>query len=483
MSSVADAALQGSRTHLQLHFPEIAQAVPWENVYFAFGSGRFSYDCVECGAKCCRGYGYDVVSGRELRSQLRARPALPLFLEDAKVPGVGYYKVGNCPPSCFFLSQDGLCEVHAHQGLDAKPETCRLFPFNNLRLAGPYLIVAPHLGLCPLGINRPPLTNERSDYPTLLGAMTAHGITTRVPVARVARGDVKGVVARERAIVKASELFLESDDYLAFAREQLRLSTTSRAEWEQAVRSLLATVELARQLLGLSQPERRAGCVASSDRDLVRVLVASTPLVRSLTVFPLLAKGGQGMPPEPGRVVHALACLWLIASAARAAGTREVTYQTIVRLEREFRALIRILSRADSVMVWPRGVPIQFSGIDSSARRVLLLRVARALLRRRRPVRIALLGEILLEHAPTDPVERVLFLKLAASRLAGRIVPLADEERSVRSNRVWSRNGAAIHRWLVGHVDEETLALSYDRYDAMRRTASAGGETAGTPMQ
>ena len=112
-------------------------------IYFPFPSGRLGYDCVTCQAKCCRGFGYMTTVGAELDRQFEMRPTLPLFVSppDPRTSG-GQVSIGNCAPGCFFLADDGRCDIHRERGFAAKPETCRLFPFNNFRRVGRFLIVA-----------------------------------------------------------------------------------------------------------------------------------------------------------------------------------------------------------------------------------------------------------------------------------------------------------------------------------------------------
>jgi hypothetical protein len=121
------------------------------NVLFAFADGRWSYDCVACGAQCCRGHGYALNGARELEAQLSASTALHLFVSADKAGLFQAYQVRNLPPACFMLTKDGRCATHVTHGFAAKPETCRLFPFNQFGLLGDYLIVLRILSCVRLG--------------------------------------------------------------------------------------------------------------------------------------------------------------------------------------------------------------------------------------------------------------------------------------------------------------------------------------------
>jgi hypothetical protein len=65
---------------VELREPGARATIAAQNIYFAFASGRLSYDCKTCGSKCCRGFGYVSSIGPELRRQLEMRGALPLFI-------------------------------------------------------------------------------------------------------------------------------------------------------------------------------------------------------------------------------------------------------------------------------------------------------------------------------------------------------------------------------------------------------------------
>jgi len=71
--------------HLRGSMP--AAYIPSERVHFAFASGRFAYDCVGCQAHCCRGFGYELRVGSELRAHVRRNPSLVVFLEPVKPTG------------------------------------------------------------------------------------------------------------------------------------------------------------------------------------------------------------------------------------------------------------------------------------------------------------------------------------------------------------------------------------------------------------
>lgn len=161
--------------HIRLHQASPPVDIPSDNVYFAFASGRLSYDCVTCNAKCCRGHGYLLQRRDELQRHLAIRPHLKYFIDHAGKESRRQLLVKNCPPACFFLNTHGLCTLHVEDGYDAKPETCRLFPFNVLRRVANYVVVTPHSSLCPLEISSLGAERPESTHQELLKAMASQG--------------------------------------------------------------------------------------------------------------------------------------------------------------------------------------------------------------------------------------------------------------------------------------------------------------------
>jgi Fe-S-cluster containining protein len=51
---------------------------------------------------------------------------------------------------CWFLDDGGLCRIEVEDGRDAKPASCRLFPFNRVFRLGSYTIVDYNSVICPL---------------------------------------------------------------------------------------------------------------------------------------------------------------------------------------------------------------------------------------------------------------------------------------------------------------------------------------------
>lgn len=93
-----------------MHFPELV------------------YDCVQCGKSCgnWRVLVDDAARERLAKTELARKAAYDPFVQCED----GLYRMGFTPDNhCVFQRPDGLCAVHAEMGEQAKPRTCRQYPF------------------------------------------------------------------------------------------------------------------------------------------------------------------------------------------------------------------------------------------------------------------------------------------------------------------------------------------------------------------
>ena len=424
-------------------------------MYFAFPSGRFGYDCVSCGAQCCRAHGFEVLVGRELQHQLATTHPVRFFLDPCGSGATDHFHARNLQPGCFFLDGQNFCSIQAEHGYAAKPETCRLFPFNNITRAGDFLIVAPHTGLCPLTVLPAGERSDASDHDQLLAAMSASGIGTHVPRTRAAEAALPELIALERRIVEWSEQDLRATRYAQNAAAQLALArlaggATGSAEdaRERASEDVEEFLWTLYEVLGVTQP-----IGADRDQALVRTMVGMTPSIRARLVFE------QGAASEPGgveRIPYLLLALHTLATLAREAGMAQVTYQSVMGLLDAYRPLLTLLASIDRVMVWRPEANVDFAMASDKALRPRYIGVAKALLpgaQRKAPVT---LGKILTEHAVADGMARVLFLKSLAQRLQGQIVPFAGTPTAMTRLR---QPGAAIQQWALGYFSTEFLLI------------------------
>jgi hypothetical protein len=115
-------------------------------LHFAFADAAIGYDCVACGARCCKGFGF-ALSRDELVPLLTRAPGFAPFL----LPTRGAIHAFDLEDGCWQLGDDGRCGIEVAHGRAAKPSTCRLFPANRLlRVGDATIIVDLQFTHCPL---------------------------------------------------------------------------------------------------------------------------------------------------------------------------------------------------------------------------------------------------------------------------------------------------------------------------------------------
>ncbi len=440
--------------------------VEWEHVYFAFPSGRLGYDCVICGAKCCRGFGYLVSNGHELLHQLERRPHIRYFLDRAEG---STHRAMNAAPACFFLATDATCEVHSSAGYEAKPETCRLFPFNNMRLAGSYLIVAPHVSLCPLEVRAAGTVSDQSSHETLFGEIARRGISSRIMRCDGIVGDLDRLVALERRIVALSAAGERERSFTEFIDVQTKL--TREAGFESAVShegsggppttSASAGEMLAMmcRVLGLRATELDTAGAPACD-----TVVVMTPFLRSQLLFveARAADSGIAAPSvlEIGRVPNMILATYAVAQLAHLAGMRTITFLTVSKLFSEYPDLIWMLAHLDEALQWKDDRQLDLTVDREAPFHLQYLRFTRALLPARQRRAPQALGDLLLEHNTCEGLEQVKFLKFVASRVRRDAVSCA---RPGVTRFSASKMKAAIQRWSIENIGEEQLVAASAR--------------------
>jgi Fe-S-cluster containining protein len=388
-----------------------------DHVYFAFASGRLGYDCVSCGAKCCRAHGYEVLVGRELQQQLATHHALRFFLDPCETGADQHFHARNFNPACFFLDGQGRCDLHVNHGFDAKPETCRLFPFNDLHRVGDFLIVAPHPKLCPLAVLPPGELSDASDHDDLLAMMCASGIGTHVLETAANGTDVPAVVALERRICEMAEQQTHATRYATFAAEQLAVSRKDAADdgRQRAAKDVDVFLATVHDVLREHPP------AGDDDPTLLRTMVGITPAIRARIVF------GYGEIPGPAdleRVPYLLLALYTFAGLARQAGMGAVTYQTVMGLFDTYRPLLMVLADVNRVMVSNASATMDVTLSGNRHWQERAIAVAAALSPSTQHIAQASLGQILCEHADASGLERILFLKRLTRQWNGCLVPM-----------------------------------------------------------
>ena len=115
-------------------------------IYFTFPDGALRYDCAACGQRCCRGAGF-AFAAEELVPLLLRAPSLAPHLQ---LRAGGTFQAVDLTERCWFLGDSGFCDLEVAHGREAKPSTCRLFPFNRVFRVGEVRIVDVNSVLCPV---------------------------------------------------------------------------------------------------------------------------------------------------------------------------------------------------------------------------------------------------------------------------------------------------------------------------------------------
>ena len=168
-----------------------------DKVYFTWPDRRFRYECRDCGA-CCKGHGIGSMSpaasssssSRSARSSPRScAAAATRSPRSTRAIGAGSSRTS------------GLCRIEVEDGREAKPASCRLFPFNRVFRIGGYTVVDFNSVICPLYVGDDGIAHaevlaeiESIKDPTIVG--------TQLP-ARDAEAEGKAFVEGERAIAEA----------------------------------------------------------------------------------------------------------------------------------------------------------------------------------------------------------------------------------------------------------------------------------------
>jgi len=127
----------------------MARELDRKQVYFTWPDKVFGYDCRGC-ADCCKGLGIGLDElGGQVEKLVGLYPAITPFLRKRGATWTAFNPRGRC----FFLDDQGLCQVEVDHGRDSKPASCRLFPFNRVFRLGAYTIVDYNSVICPLQVS------------------------------------------------------------------------------------------------------------------------------------------------------------------------------------------------------------------------------------------------------------------------------------------------------------------------------------------
>jgi Fe-S-cluster containining protein len=267
--------------------------------YFTFPDASLAYDCGTCRQRCCRGKGFSF-SAEELVPLLRRAPHLAPHLQ---LRGGGSFGGVDLTERCWFLKDDGLCDLEVREGRDAKPSTCRLFPFNRVYKLGEVRIVDVNSMLCPVD----PAPGRGQTWAGLQADLEALAGSSLLDVPAWQPLDLApDWLARERAIAAvAGEHFaknMNDPDKLASEAGD-RETGPLRAAWARAYGiaegELSALEALAAPRVALLYPSLRWNALFRKHAPSYPKAVAELPRrLRALTFIAGLAARSLGGPPS-----------------------------------------------------------------------------------------------------------------------------------------------------------------------------------------
>jgi hypothetical protein len=357
------------------------------------------------------------------------------------------------------LATDGRCDIHSLHGYAAKPETCRLFPFNSFRQVGPYLVVAPHPDLCPLSIVPAGASAAVSSYDVLIDGLAVSGVSERIVQFGAAHQDADIAIALERQVVAVCEQSLaRGATYLDCVGAQLRVAEQVASAAPPSMR-IAEFIDLSRALLGTPSSGE-----IGPDAGIIQTMTAITPALRARFVFENTETGGGAGSLPPQRVPFALLMIYLITEASALAGTRTITYQSISKIAATFHPLITMFALIDTLPSWRRDAAIDPSGFRSAKHKMAFMRIARELLHNTTANHPKRLADILLAESPLEAADRIVFLKTVARAVYGKLRISSVDSRAVeRRVPVHKRFKNQLHRWAIVNLSDAALEHAYAR--------------------
>jgi hypothetical protein len=301
---------------------------------------------------------------------------------------------------------------------------------------------------------KPPKVAAESSYHHLIEEMALAGITSRIPVAKPVERDLGALMEVEREIVRSSVRSLLNPDYIDFAAEQLSATqqvfggpTPDRARARQ---DLLRYRAMLFRVLGLSE-----GVTSIDSETLARVMVATTPYLRSILAFPAERSGAFVNHLTLECIPRLMVALHTMMALALDAGMTEITFQSVSAVFGRDRRLLGLLALLDRGVSWHSDIaaPLEFPG--DSETRARYLRILRRLVRGGRAADGAALGEILCEHLPDEGLDRVVFLRNLADRVANRLAGVTQARRQGRGPKLAIR--AEVYHFVLSRLSDEVL--------------------------
>jgi Fe-S-cluster containining protein len=289
-----------------------------DDVYFTWPDRRFKYECRGCSA-CCKGHGIGIdVTAGQLVQLVTKRPELAAFVRRRGDAVTAF----NPRDRCWFLADDGLCRVEVEDGRDAKPASCRLFPFNRVFKVGSTLVVDFNSVICPLAVVSDDGIAHAEVLAEIATIQDAAIVGTQLPAE-------DAVLARERAL--AEQLFSRGADAIDDVR----------------------SADAFERITGLTWRAPSAATLANA--------VMLTPSMRFNELFgPRQYAPRAQMDALLGRMWHA----WLgFAALGEELAQRPLGLQELTTIWSDQAPLMHVIARWDAIPVFKPG-PVELPNVD-----------------------------------------------------------------------------------------------------------------------
>lgn len=358
--------------------------------YFTWPDRRLRYTCAGCGA-CCKGHGIGLdVAGGQLVQLVGRHPEIAAFVRRRGDTITAF----NPRDRCWFLEPDGLCRVERDDGRDAKPASCRLFPFNRVFRLGDVVVVDYNSVICPLFVDGDgPDGVAHADVVAEIAAIADPAIVGTALPARDAAAEGAAFVAHERPIAEATFAAAE----LADDREAALARAWAAVADPDALARERDTATAAFAALGVP-------AFALPGAATLRAALWVTPSLRFNELY-----GPRQYAPR-STMAPVLARMWLawlgFAAHGEALAARALTIQELTTLWSEQAPLLHACARWTEVPTLKPG-PVDLPGIDPGGHVRALAQRCVDNRKAKRPL------AALVDALPADVVARVTTLKLA----------------------------------------------------------------------
>jgi hypothetical protein len=314
-------------------------------VYFPFVDGLLAYNCARCGYRCCKGASF-AATPSEFVTLRKHYPALAYFTQVAHKATEPLVQLVNFGPQCFFLGDDGRCDVHARHGRAAKPFVCKSFPINAFRLEGDVLVADVNF-LCPIELSTGAPGDERIHHADLLRDIVEHADVVVAAATRpraAALGHVR-VDLEERLRARCASLPLAE---LCAVYEAASATEAADGTFEPDEASLAAARRSLEAFRATAATFLRApsGTWQEGAEDVDRLVAALAPRMRLIAAleYTWLAPAAA-----TALVARVLVCLALHARLVRQVNASLLTLATIHGLFAQFGYVIYFLAHLDRV--------------------------------------------------------------------------------------------------------------------------------------